>query len=107
MMNWVKRIDNFWMGLLIGILFPGLLFTFYWLFFHHQLDFPRRFVRYLMMGHLLSNVIKICGLGNLALFYFGLQYKIDRFNKGVVVSVLFYILLIFYISYYHEPELIR
>ena len=104
-MEWIKKLDSFWIGLLGGILFPMIMFAGYWLFFHHQIDFPRRFVRYLMIGQLLSNVIKICCLGNLAVFYFGLHYKIDRFNKGVVVSIVFYILLILYISYYHEPEL--
>lgn len=105
-MEWTKKIDNFWIGLLIGILFPTLMFTGYWLFFHHQIGFPKRFVRYLMNGQLLSNVTKICALGNLAVFYFGLQYKIDRFNKGIVVSIVVYILFILYISYYYEPELI-
>lgn len=105
-MEWTKKLDSFWIGLLAGILFPMLMFVGYWLILHHQIDFPRRFIRYLMNGQLLSNVIKICGLGNLAVFYFGLQYKIDQFNKGIVVSIVFYILLILYISYYHEPELI-
>ncbi len=104
-MNWTKKLDNFWIGLLFGILFPLVLLTLYWLFFYHKLGFPQRFIRYLMMGQILSNVLKMCGLGNLALFYFGLHYKIDRFNKGIVVSVLIYVLLIAYISYYHEPTI--
>lgn len=104
-MNWIKKLDSFWIGLLIGVLFPMLLLTCYWLFFYHKLGFPQRFIRYLMMGQMLSNVLKICGLGNLGLFYLGLHYKIDRFNKGVVVSVLVYVALIAYISYYHEQVL--
>jgi hypothetical protein len=100
------KLDKWWMGLLIGLLFPGLMFILYWLFFHHAISFPRRFVRYLMAGYLLSNVIKICGLGNLLIFYFGLNYKLDKFSKGVIISVVFYVLLIAYVTYYHEPELI-
>lgn len=105
-MNWIKKLDNMWIGLLAGLLFPVVMFVLYWLFFHHAISFPTRFVRYLMNGYLLSNVIKICGLGNLLIFYLGLTYKIDRFSKGIVISVLFYVLLIAYINYYLEPELV-
>jgi len=105
-MNWLKRLDSVWIGILVGIIFPFLMFCLYWLFFHHQIDFPRRFIKYLMGGYLLSNVVKICALGNLLIFYGGLTYKLDKFSKGIVFSVLFYVLLIAYITYYHEPELI-
>lgn len=105
-MNWIQKTDRWWIGLLTGLLFPMLMFTLYWLFFHHQIGFPRRFLKYLMTGYLLSNVIKICGLGNLLIFYLGLNYRMDKFNKGLIISVLFYVLLIAYVTYYHEPEYI-
>ena len=105
-MKWLEKIDNFWMGILIGMLFPFLFFSIYWLFFYHNIPFPTRFVHYLIKGYMLSGVIKICGLGNLLLFYLGLNYKLDKFSKGVVVSVFFYVALIAYVTYYLEPELI-
>lgn len=98
-MNWIERLDTFWRGLLIGLLFPAFLFFIYWLFTESQIGFPVRFVHYLINGHLLSNVIKLCGLGNLLLFYFGLNKKIDRFSKGIITSVVFYIALVAYITY--------
>lgn len=102
----IERLDNFFVGLLVGLLFPVFIFFFYWLFFHHQLSFPTRFIRYLMLGQMLSNVIKLCGLGNLLVFYFGLTYKIDKFTKGIMASVFVYLGLIAFVSYYLEPELI-
>jgi hypothetical protein len=105
-MNWTQKLDGFWKGLLIGMIFPLLLFFFYWMFFHQQMSFPRGFLRYLMNGYLLSSVIKICGLGNLLLFYLGLRKKMDKFNKGIIVSVLFYVALVAYVTYFHEPELL-
>lgn len=104
-MNWLKRIDNFWIGLLIGFFFPVIMFFLYWLFFHSYLNFPRGFYRYLIGGQLLSNVIKICGLGNLLLFYFGLNKKTDKFSKGIIVSLLFYVALVAYVTYYLETIL--
>lgn len=101
----IERLDNFFIGLLVGILFPLILFFFYWLFFHNSITFPMRFVRFLMIGQLLSNVMKLCGLGNLLVFYFGLQFKIDKFSKGVIASVFLYLGLILYVSYFFEVDL--
>jgi hypothetical protein len=105
-MNWIKKLDKWWIGLLTGLLFPCVMFVLYWLFFHHSISFPQRFIRYLMNGYLLSNVIKICGLGNLLVFYLGLNYKIDKFSRGIIYSVIIYVALIAYVTYYHEPEFI-
>jgi hypothetical protein len=105
-MNWIYRLDKFWIGLVIGIIFPMLMYFFYWLIFHHQINFPVRLTRYLIGGYMLSNVIKLCGLGNLLLFYLGLVKKMDGFNKGIIVSVLLYVALVAYVSYNLEPEII-
>lgn len=104
-MTWVEKLDSFWKGLLIGLLFPAFCFFCYWLFMHNQLNFPRGFIKYLMGGYLLSNVVKLCGLGNLLLFYFGLTKKIDAFTKGIIVSVLLYVGLVAYITYFMEPSI--
>ena|SRR6218665_1126900 len=105
-MIWVQRhLDSFWKGLLIGILFPGLLFFFYWMFFQNQLRFPAGLIRYLIGGRMLSDMIKLCGIGNLLLFYFGINQKIDKFSKGVIASVLLYVGLVAYLMFYVEPSI--
>jgi hypothetical protein len=105
-MNWIGRINKFWIGLAVGLVFPIAFYTMYWLLLHHQLSFPVRFTKFLLKGYMLSNVIKMCGLGNLILFYFGLTKKIDNFSKGIIVSVLVYVALVAYVSYYFEPNVI-
>ncbi|HQQ95268.1 MAG TPA: hypothetical protein PLQ93_11980 [Bacteroidia bacterium] len=100
-----QKLDKVWIGFLVGVLFPILMFFLYWLFFHHQIAFPMRFVKYLMNGYLLSGVIKMCGLGNLLIFYLGLNRKIDKFSKGIIVSVFIYLALVAYVTYYLEPDL--
>jgi hypothetical protein len=105
-MNWKDRADNFWIGLLTGLLFPAILFFIYWLYFYHQLSFPSRFIRFLLDGNMLSGVIKICGLGNLLLFWLSLTKRMDRFSKGIILSVFLYIALIAYITYYLEVVVI-
>ncbi len=105
-MEWNERLDKFWIGLTIGLLFPCLCFFLYWLFRFSYIDFPIRFVKYLMNGQMLSATIKMCGLGNLIMFYFGLNKKMDNATKGIIVSVLLYVALVVYISYYYEEDFI-
>ncbi len=104
-MTWLQKLDNFWKGLIIGIFFPMFLFTLYWLFMYHQISFPKRFIKYLLVGQLLSGVVKMCGIGNLLLFYFGLTKKIDKFTKGIIVSVIIYVAFVAYITYFLEVDL--
>lgn len=105
-MSWIQKLDFFWKGLVIGLLFPAFCFFCYWLFLHSQIDFPKGFVKYLMGGQLLSNVVKLCCLGNLLLFYFGLTKKMDGFTKGIITSVVLYVGLVAYISYFLETDFI-
>ena len=105
MNNWTEKIDTWWKGLIIGLFFPLLFYFFYWALFHHQISFPVRFTNYLLKGYMLSNVVKMCGLGNLLLFYFGLNKRLDGFSKGIIISVLFYVALVAYVSYTFEPEI--
>lgn len=106
MTNWTDKLDSVWKGFLIGLVFPLIFFFLYWLFFHHQLNFPRGFYRYLVNGHILSGVIKVCGLGDLLIFYFGLTKKLDKFSRGVIFSLIIYVALVAYVSYYLEPDII-
>ncbi len=104
-MSWIYRLDNFWKGLAIGILFPVLCFSCYWLFRYSYMDFPVRFIKYLMFGQMLSSTIKVCALGNLLIFYFMLNKHMNKATKGIIASVLIYVALVFYVMYFHEHSL--
>jgi hypothetical protein len=104
-MSWIYRLDSFWKGFAIGILFPVFCFFCYWLFRYSYMDFPVRFVKYLMFGQMLSSTIKVCALGNLMIFYFFLNKHMNKGTKGVIASVLIYVALVFYVMYFHEHAL--
>ncbi len=101
-MNWQERVDKFWMGLLIGIVGPLFLFFCFWLFRHSGTDFPERFIKYLMIGEMLGNTIKLCALPNLLIFYFFLNRNLNSAAKGVIASVLLYLALVIYVMVYIE-----
>jgi hypothetical protein len=101
-MNWKEKFDNFWVGLLVGILVPAFFFLCYWLFFYSYMNFPRAFMRYLIGGDLLSNTIKLCALGNLLIFYGFLNAKLTSGAKGIIASIFVYLALVLYVIYYIE-----
>ncbi len=104
-MSWTEKLDSFWKGLAIGILFPMFCFFCYWLFLHSYMSFPMRFVKYLIFGQMLSNTIKICALANLLIFYLMLNKHMNKASKGIIASVLIYVGLVFYVMYFHEHAL--
>lgn len=101
-MSWREKMDNFWMGFAIGTLFPIFVFFCYWLFRYSYMGFPVRFIKYLMFGQLLSATIKMCALGNLIIFYFFLNGKLNSATKGIIASVFIYLALIVYVMLKHE-----
>jgi len=46
MMKWIAKADMGWIGFLVGLITPLFIFFFYWLLFHHQITFPKRFIRF-------------------------------------------------------------
>lgn len=105
-MSWNEKLDSFWKGLAIGILFPVLCFFCYWLFRYSYMGFPVRFIKYLMTGQMLSSTIKICALGNLLIFYLFLNKNMNKATKGIIVSVIIFVALVFYVMYFYEEAFI-
>ena len=98
-MSWKEKLDGFWKGFAIGTLFPAFVFFCYWLFMYSYMSFPMRFIKYLIFGDVLSATIKMCALGNLLIFYFFLNSKLNRATKGIIASVFIYLALIIYVMF--------
>lgn len=94
----LDKIDKRWIGFLFGCIFPSFCFFCYWLFFHHQLNFPNGFVRYLRNGNMLQEVAIVCVIANLGIFYLSLNKKIFDFGRGLIIATFLYVGLVLYIS---------
>ena len=97
-MSWTEKLDSFWKGLAIGILFPVFCFFCYWLFAHSQINFPNGFIRYLRMGEMLQEVAIACIVVNLLIFYLLLNRKAYDISRGIIYSTFGYVGLVLYIS---------
>lgn len=94
----LDKIDKLWIGLLVGIIFPAFIFMCYWLFFHSQLGFPMRFIEYLRTGKMLQDVVILCIIANLLVFYLFLNKKAYDISKGMMYTTFAYVGLTLYIS---------
>ena len=97
--------NSFWTGFIIGILSPVVCFMLYWLFVYSYMSFPGRFITYLITGNMLSNVLKVCTLGNLIWFYLSMKKNGDAASKGILTSVFIYLIMVLWISYALEIDL--
>ena len=94
----LDKIDKKWIGFLTGIIFPFFCFMCYWLFCHHQLNFPFGFIRYLRAGNMLQEVAIVCVVASLGIFYLSLNKKIFDFGRGLIIATFLYVGLVLYIS---------
>jgi hypothetical protein len=94
----LDKIDKKWIGFLFGLFFPALCFFCYWLFFNNQISFPKGFISYLRLGDMLQEVVIMCIVASLLIFYISLNKKIFDFGKGLIFATFLYVGLVLYIS---------
>jgi len=86
-------LDKTYIGLILGMIVPLIVFFFYFLFRHGDVEF----FRYLGLLHkygVLFRVISLCVLVDLPIFYFFIQFKYWRGARGVVMSCFFYAFMV-------------
>jgi hypothetical protein len=96
----LNKINKFWVGFMIGIVFPVFCFSIYWLFFQRKVDIPQDDIRYLLNKELMINVFKMCCGADLLFFYLGLNKRLVDFAKGIIASVLIYALILAYLTFF-------
>ncbi|MDA3928818.1 MAG: hypothetical protein PF541_07640 [Prolixibacteraceae bacterium] len=81
--------DKQWLGFIMGLLFPLLIFYLYYLSKFADLEF----FDYLRSVHeykLLFKTMSLCVLSNLPMFYLLLQFKYYKGTRGVVMACFIY-----------------
>jgi hypothetical protein len=86
-------IDRIYIGLILGLITPIIIFFFYFLFRHGDVEF----LRYLGLLHrygLLFKIFSLCVLFDLPVFFVFIQFKFWRGARGVVMSCFIYALTV-------------
>ena len=101
MRNKLHNIDRLWFGIAIGIICPiicfliaflfvgnGNSFSIFWYNFTHE-AYPYDYNMNSMNNDLKKNILILCLLLNLVVFYLGyFTLKFDKFTKGIVFITL-------------------
>ena len=95
-----SKYNKSWIGGIVGILFPILCFSIYWLFFQRGLNIPQDDIRWLVNKELMINVFKICCGTDLLFFYLSLNRRMVNFAKGIIASVMIYALILGYLTFF-------
>ncbi len=96
--------DNFWIGLLIGIITPFFTFFLFWLFKYNYISFPSRFIWFLKLGAMWDGVIKLSTLSNVLPFYLFLNKYKNKAAAGIMTATMLYVFYIIYLMYFETNE---
>ncbi len=88
-----KSFDNFWLGTFVGLLSPtiGILLFYYSNFYNEEL---RSFLELSVRQKLLSPLLSLCAVINLAVFYLFIHFERYFSARGVIFATFFYGLVI-------------
>lgn len=92
-----QRLDKVWVGLLLGLLGPLLIFAAYHFFKYGHMGLDS-FTRFLKLEGTFSPRISLCVIFNLGLFFLFYWRKMDNAAKGVITSTFLYAMLIVYLK---------
>jgi hypothetical protein len=97
----MKKIDwdNTWIGAIIGLIFPFIVFNIY-----HQAKYSfmdmYKFIEYLNLGRIFPSVVTLCVLANLMVFYPFISKEKYLGARGVILSTLAWGAFIMFLKYY-------
>ncbi len=96
--NW----NNFWIGLVFGMILPFLSTVGYWLWSFKYMKFIPQFFTFLMDGRVLSAVLSLCLIPNLGMFFLFVNNEKYKTCRGIILTMLLYGFIILYLKIYVE-----
>jgi len=90
--------DKMWLGVLLGLLFPFIIFMSYFQICYSFMDIYK-FINYLNLGKIFPSVVTLCVLANLAVFYPFLWKEKYLGARGVLLATFIWGGIILYIKY--------
>ena len=84
-MKKTSSFDRLWIGFVVGLLLPILVFYLYYLISYSTVHFGA-YIMTLHISRLLFKVISLCVLADLPVFHIALQLKWMRTSRGIVMA---------------------
>jgi hypothetical protein len=97
--EWLYKIsDHFLTGAILGLLAPFLSFYLYYKSSYGYMG-HWQFIKYLQSGMILVQVLTMCVLTNLLVFFVFIWTKKDRTSRGILFSTFIYAGFILYMKF--------
>jgi len=93
-----RRWNKFWIGLTLGIVFPVISFLLIYFFGYSKANILQ-FIDFAYKTLVLSKILSLCVIPNLAIFYFFLNREYWYTTRGIICSTLLYTLAILVILF--------
>jgi hypothetical protein len=91
--------DKVWVGLVLGIIAPLIVFTFYYLINYNYMKISN-FINYLRMGDTYTPLVSLCVLANLLPFYLMINKEKYQGTKGVLGATFIWAALIIFLKFF-------
>ena len=98
-MNSISKYNRLIFGLIPGIIIPVITIFIFSLFKSGATDFVS-YVEFVISISMLSNILSLCALPNLAIFYFFLNKEYYYSVRGVIFATLIWALLVVITRYF-------
>lgn len=91
--------DKIWIGLLLGLTAPLLVFVLYYLINYHYMKVDA-FINYLRLGDTYTPLISLCVLANLLPFYLLINKEKYEGTKGVLGATFIWAAVIVFLKFF-------
>jgi len=87
--NKYYKYDSWWIGIAAGFVAPLIGFFIFYLFKYSYMNFSG-FIRFIINGNVYTQIMSLCVIANLPMFFGFLQFHLYNSARGVVLSTMLY-----------------
>ncbi len=98
-MNVKSKYNKLWLGLVLGIIIPIITIIIFSLFKSDVKNIVE-FIQFTLSISALSNILSLCALPNLAIFYLFLNKELYYSARGVIFATLIWAILVVITRYF-------
>lgn len=94
-----SKYNNLWLGLALGLAIP-IITIFIFSFFKSDVDNFKSYIEFVWSISALSNILSLCAIPNLAIFYLFLNKELYYSVRGVIFATLIWAVLVVITRYF-------
>jgi hypothetical protein len=86
--------NRWWIGIIAGLIAPVIGFFIFYLLKYNYMTLSA-FIRFVINGNVYTQVMSLCVIANLPVFFAFIQYNLYNSAKGVILTTILYTIINF------------